>query len=238
MILECDLGNSRCKWRVVGDETIAGSLDYQRDGFIGFQTVKGITKVRACSVAADEVVQQFVKAVSAYFDCEPMMASSSSHCAGVRNGYVQPEQLGVDRWSALVAAFKQQQAAVVVIDAGSALTVDVVDEDGLHRGGYIAPGLRLMQGALKVDTALVRFDQASTDLALGKTTEEAVGAGVMAALVGSVNQAIEQASMILAKDFSVMITGGDASLIVPLLDRQVLVNQSLVLDGLQWLLPD
>ena len=64
------------------------------------------------------------------------------------SGYRDPERLGVDRWLALIAARERSKQPTVIVDAGSACTIDLLDSEGRHLGGYILPGLTAMGEAL------------------------------------------------------------------------------------------
>jgi acetyl-CoA C-acetyltransferase len=78
---------------------------------------------------------------------------ASAERAGVINRYQQPERLGADRWAALIAARHRQAGPQLVVSAGTALTADMLDAQGVFLGGIIAPGLRLMQQSLAAGTA-------------------------------------------------------------------------------------
>lgn len=236
MILECDIGNSRCKWRLVGGSS-SGVFDYRKEGFSSFENLESVTEVKACIVAGVEITTVFERVVEGLFDCQPRFAKTATNCGGVHCAYENVSELGVDRWSAMVAAFKRVDGAVLVVDAGSALTIDLLDVSGLHLGGYIIPGHNMMCDALLKDTAAVRFDSVFEQAEFGKSTQQCVTAGVVVALVGAVKLSIQQATALVGSGFSVVLTGGNADLLAPLLSGRVEVVPELVLDGLNWLLP-
>ena len=100
--------------------------------------------------------------------------------------------------------------AVLVIDAGTALTLDFIDPGGQHRGGYILPGRILSQDALLRETSRVRFSEDSTVCPLpGRSTAEAVRNGALFSLVAAAAAAARQARSFWGADFAVVITGGD-----------------------------
>ncbi|MEQ8802655.1 MAG: type III pantothenate kinase, partial [Haliea sp.] len=93
-----------------------------------------------------------------------------------------------------LGAWHRQTARLGVVDAGSALTIDLVGADGRHQGGYIIPGPSLMERALLLDTDRVRFaEEAVYDLAPGTSTAEAVRHGIALAQAAAVRVAMEQA---------------------------------------------
>ena len=241
MILECDVGNSFLKWRVISDafEVIErGSVDY-RSGLQALAPKSSFEKARLVSVASSEINNDLIAFIESKFGVGARLAASESSCAGVTNGYQHPETLGVDRWSAVVAAFKRCAGAVLVIDCGSAMTVDFVDAGGRHLGGYIIPGANLMMGALQRDTDGVRFERIdSCDVGFGVNTSAAVNSGVQAALEGGIAVAVNQAKMQSSEPFAILLTGGGGQVLMAAIDDQPAEYvPELVLDGLRWLLP-
>ena len=104
---------------------------------------------------------------------------SPAEDAGVVNSYVRPERLGVDRWLAIVEAWHSRGAAIV-IDCGSAITLDAVSSAGRHQGGYIVPGLRMLERSLTGGTGAVRIDSGiERGLGPGKSMTECVQNGVL-----------------------------------------------------------
>lgn len=144
---------------------------------------------------------------------EPRFLRAGSSAGGVTNGYRQPERLGIDRWAALVAAFQTGLLPACVIDAGSAITVDLLAEDGVHLGGYIVPGLpamaRALQGAAPA-LSVAAESGAGDDAAPGRDTEEAVAAGTRLAVAGLVERAMVVAAARFGQPPHCLLTGGDA----------------------------
>ncbi len=240
MILECDIGNTRCKWRLLEDGQCIerGVLDTVGEDFQGLPVNAGIQRVRVACVAGTAVESRLQLWARQYLalDCE--FARTEAESSGLKNSYSRPEAMGVDRWLAALAAYRACRCAVLVIDLGSALTAEAVDGGGQHLGGYIIPGAELMQKALLAGTEQVHFDQGlPASLALGRSTTEAVNHGTAVALVGAVKQLIEQAGQYLPVGFNIVLTGGGAGIVRPYLPEAVEWRQDLVLDGLGYLLP-
>jgi type III pantothenate kinase len=243
MILECDIGNTRCKWRLL-DPDDGGRLDAgvfaHAEGFASLADLGSVSRVRAASVVAASVVEQFDAKCRQYLGIDVEHAISAACCAGIENAYADPETLGVDRWLAMVAAYNQSRRAVVVIDVGSALTIDVVDSQGRHQGGYIIPGKRMMEDSLFANTGRVTFDReklVSKSCEFGCSTDLAVGHGTLAALVGVVEVSLEGARRVVGSEFDVWLTGGDALLLRPLIIAGHYYAPELVMDGLAYALP-
>ena len=243
VVLECDLGNTRCKWRVVcaGEVLQHGSFTHQQPS-ADFLGLSNIQRIRIASVAKADTLQQFIDRLAPLnVDCE--IAKTSSQVGAVINAYSDPSRLGVDRWLAILAAYNKVSGAVLILDAGSALTADLVDHAGVHLGGYILPGLRLMQQSLLSDTGSVRFDanRPFSGVGFGESTLDAVQAGILSAQIGSILVAIDEAKRRIRRDFAILLTGGDAALLSDHLpgglSEQIGLAPELVLDGLQWALP-
>lgn len=121
--------------------------------------------------------------------------------------YEFPDRLGVDRWLALLPFVRRGEA--VVIDAGTAFTVDVLHK-GVHQGGYILPGLRLQRDILEQQTAAVSFSHTQLgEIGLGQATAECVSHGSLRALVALANDVSREFHRGNERS-ALYITGGDA----------------------------
>lgn len=237
MILEFDLGNTRGKWRLLSAGGVVGRgvvADGRPDGALDMSAV---TFARAASVAGMERNSDLAAWVRQHCGCELVFATSENASAGVVNGYAEPGSLGVDRWVAVVAAYAEARAPVLVVDAGTALTLDIVDEHGRHQGGWILPGRALAAGGLMGLTAQIRIDVVpESSVEPGTCTADAVNRGAALAAVGAVALAMTRAPRAAVG----YVTGGDAAWLEPLLPpigggwRR---RDELVLDGLGYLLP-
>lgn len=239
-ILECDLGNSRCNWRVcIKGEVIERGVATVADSFSGIEPRSDIRRARVASVAKDDVHVQLISRLE-MIGVRPEIAVTQPETAGVRNAYGGDfGMLGVDRWLAVVAAYQYTQTSTLVLDAGSALTADAIDNSGVHLGGYILPGYELMKTSLLGDTGKVRFDQGArvAGLEFGCNTQAAVLSGLMAAQVGACRVAIEELERRMPEGFAILLTGGFAEELKAYLPERARVMPELVLDGLRWVLP-
>jgi type III pantothenate kinase len=236
--LEIDAGNTFVKWRLrqadkVTDEGCLQTAQV-RDGRAEVPLVWAqAEQARVASVAGD-LVNGWFRGVLADLSIPVDFAQVSMQRHGLKNAYANPQQMGVDRWVAMLAAWQQQRKAVCVVDAGSAVTVDFVDATGQHLGGYILPGLRLLQESLLGATAGVRWAELPDDTSLqpGNSTATCVYNGghyLLAALLQRVKSDCEGYAI-----DHIILTGGDAVG----LQRQTHIGQvqpALVLDGLRWL---
>ena len=171
----------------------------------------------------------------------PRFARTRAETAGLRNSYADPSRMGVDRWVAMVGAWAEVEAACLVIDIGTALTLDAIDDSGKHLGGQIIPGTAIMMNALAGATsdipnvrALPVGKEASMQM-FGRSTAAAVREGVQNAIAGAVDRAFQtlQSGGI---EPTAVLTGGDASRILDALATTPLHRPNLVLQGLAHML--
>ncbi|MBI6564388.1 pantothenate kinase [Pseudomonas synxantha] len=224
MILELDCGNSFIKWRVLESseasacaEGIAGSDASLIDSLLALPDLL-LTRCRLVSVRALEETDKLVAALVDAFGVTVSCAGPAREMAGVRNGYEDFERLGLDRWLAMLGAFKLASGACLVLDFGTAATADFISSDGEHLGGFICPGMPLMRNQLRTHTRKIRYGDAAAERALehlspGRTTVEAVERGCTLMLRGFVLTQLELARSYWGDDFTVFLTGGDAELV-------------------------
>ncbi|KJH84134.1 type III pantothenate kinase [Pseudomonas sp. KSR10] len=223
MILELDCGNSFIKWRVVSGankavltEGIATHVaDVVRDLLDG--RIGKITRCRLVSVRSDAETTALVHVLSEALGVNVARARPADRFAGVVNGYRDQQRLGLDRWLAVLAAYDLCRGACLVIDLGTAITVDLVACDGVHLGGYIAPGIALLRAQLVDHTRRIRYDVAEAALALsdvapGRSTAEAVERGCLIMVRSYLSSQISFANSHLGDDFTIYVTGGDAAI--------------------------
>lgn len=147
----------------------------------------------------------------------------------------QPERVGLDRLLNAVAVVTRQQSPGLIVDAGSAVTVDLVDAAGTFQGGAILPGLRLMARCLKQGTASLPEAPLPLDPPPfpGRVTEEAIAIGLSAALIGGIETLVCQARATQPR-LRLFLTGGDAPRLQPLLSDDFHLEPWLTLEGLLW----
>lgn len=243
MILEMDVGNTLCKWRLLGhdgallarDALPANRFLSDPDPLLGASPAR----IRVACVAGPELRHALAARLHELTGCAAEFAQSTAECAGVRNSYPEPHRLGVDRWLAMLSAWARVHGPVIVVDAGTAVTVDVLDGRGHHRGGYIMPGQSLLYRALARDTREVGFggERIPESLDPGTDTEGAVSAGVLLMLASAVDAAIGRACGVLGAQCPVLLCGGDAGIMKQHLPLGLEHVPDLVLDGLALALP-
>lgn len=216
MILLVDIGNTRIKWGLLRNGVL-GSQDHAVWYGTSFEEVfqtswKTIAKPERVVVA--NVVQTLALPLSEWsrenWSVVPEFVAVSAKAFGIVNGYHNPKQLGVDRWMAVVGAWHAVRDAVCVVDCGTAVTIDAVTAEGEYRGGLIAPGMGLMRTALTGRSSALTEDGDSAEGVLARSTEQAVAAGALNAVVGLIDRTVSELSEALGGSFHCLITGGDA----------------------------
>jgi type III pantothenate kinase len=175
----------------------------------------------------------------------PEFIHSSETAAGVYNGYREPARLGDDRWAAAVAAWHRAGCyrTVCAISVGTALTIDLVDHNGHHRGGLIAPGPEMMLGSLLGKTNGIaaraairrpRRKKAQTHavvLPLADNTLGAIESGCLTAAAGLIDRTVNLLTRELGVRPVLFVTGGGAEAVLPLLKGATKPCPELVLRG-------
>lgn len=224
MILELDCGNSLIKWRVIfraDGRVVAGGGVACADQLLealGRVVGLALSYCRLVSVRSDEETARLVGCLILRYPMEVCTATPARALAGVSNGYEDYRGLGLDRWLAVVGAYRLAAGACLVLDLGTAVTSDLVSATGEHLGGYICPGLPLMRSQLRTHTRRIRYDdldaaRASESWSPGRSTIEAVERGCALMLRGFVLTQLDLAREYLGEGFQVFLTGGDAALV-------------------------
>lgn len=242
MILEIDMGNTRLKWRLRSGLTrLASGHEAAGAKFDGLGAAvaacpEKLSRILVGSVRTKEEESSLRAWAQVNLGIDPEFARASSSCGLVRNGYANPEQLGVDRWLSILASYHLVKTTCIVVSAGTALTVDLVTYDGRHLGGYIAPGINRFVDALNQSTALIKLDSGEWDsgLAPGANTAMAVGHACTAMIRGIIDNALAQINMVKKREeICLLVTGGDAGHIQKLYPWAD-CREELVLDGLSY----
>lgn len=239
MELLVDSGNSRLKWALLEEGLLqpAGSCDGgaaltvdRLEAAWGRLPVP--ERIWVANVAGAETAACIRSWSESRWKLRPRFLSARAEGFGVTSGYREPERLGVDRWLAVIAARHHYPLPACVVDCGTALTLDVVDENGVHQGGLICPGAELMRRALVQGTADLRLDgEEPVSGLLADSTAAAVTLGVRQALGGFVERSVRE----LERRWSplhVILTGGGASRLAADLSLPLHLAPDLVLKGL------
>lgn len=213
-VLLLDIGNTGIKWQYrMLREQHSGRVE--RNATAIQSLVKGLGQLNTVllsSVSDDDFNQQVADWIQSECSATLLWAASEASAGGLINSYEHPATMGVDRWLALRGAWSIAQTSCCVVDAGTAVTIDLVSELGRHLGGFILPGAHLSQSTLRRDTARIRFDMLQTaTIEAGSSTAACVTAGSWLQIVGAV-----QRVMASYQPERVLLTGGDAPVLIDL----------------------
>ena len=141
--------------------------------------------------------------------------------------------MGIDRWLSMVAGWEKHQSSLCVVSCGTALTIDSVDSKGNHLGGYIVPGIDLMQKILIANTEKININIGNNpSIDYASDTKTAVNNGAFLALVSSIDRVVNDFKKDLGSLPKCIISGGNAKLIESLLEHKFEYKPNLVLHGL------
>jgi type III pantothenate kinase len=240
MMLLLDLGNSRLKWACCTEPgavwTASGSLPWSAQLASTLRRTWAAyaapATVLAASVVDDRRETQVDAVVRACFRQAVRWVRTPASACGVRNAYADPGALGVDRFLNMVAAHAAGQAPCVLASAGTALALDALTAGGQHLGGLIAPGAQLMRDSLLAATARIRPGPSGDIVDAARNTADAVNSGCWQALAALVERFALRMREPLGGAPRLLLTGGDARQLLPLLGMPAQLAEDGVLRGL------
>ncbi|MBC6427950.1 MAG: type III pantothenate kinase [Cellvibrionales bacterium] len=239
--LEIDAGNSAVKWRLrAAGATLAAGRVAHADFAQCMAALAQEQNLGDCawavSVAGAAIEQKIRDALREVGVPQVKFAQVARQRAGVRCAYEDLSCLGPDRWLAVLAAATEHAGPLLVVDCGTALTLDLVSADKQHCGGFILPGWALLAAALQrgtaIPTAHIPADFAPLAIAPGCSTNDAVGMGRLLGLTAAIEQAAQQHRQREQAEVRIIMTGGDAERLRSLLRGDTVFRPDLVLDGL------
>jgi type III pantothenate kinase len=233
------VGNSRTKWGLHGPRgwLAQGVLPNAEIGTLSLRDWQNLPRpFRAIGVnVAGEAARVRVESQVARWRVAIEWLVAQDAGAGIVSRYRPAAQLGADRWALLVAARRRAvgselvPAPCVVVNAGTVVTVDALDAQGVLRGGLILPGPRLMLQAMAERTAALRVAPGRV-LDFPTSTADALATGAVRAVCGAIGQMRAQ----LRREDTVVkcyLTGGAAHDVAPHLTGPLEVVDNLVLEG-------
>ena len=235
-ILLIDKGNTRLKWQIrksgVVEATGVGGKNISISGVLNELTDVVLSDIYVASVADAEFENECSAwAVDHAFPVPFFIKSLKEEC-GVINGYDNTEQLGADRWLAMIAAHNKIDGNLCVVDVGTALTIDFLLKNGQHMGGFIVPGPQLQIQSLLSNTQKIKLIGQLSNGVLGKNTREAVEFGVINMLGAFIKQSVTDAKERYASPIKLVLTGGAATQIMPGIGIEYSLEENLIFDGI------
>ena len=271
-----DAGNSHLKWAMLSDDEISGdkalseqiSISHQyelpievfekivtanKDGHaIIMVSVLGGTFSRAAKKIALEQQMEFIE------------VTSEKELSNIKNGYKDPTKLGADRFVGIISAYHMHNTstndkhACIIIDSGTATTIDAVDKNGKHLGGVILPGLNLCSDSLLENTELLGLwgNEANkfTPECFSTETTQAIASGCLLGHAGAIEHICNMMEQELIKksrdanenkedkeekvEVKRVICGGAAESLLPYMEDKYDLQQNLLMLGLKVIKED
>ena len=229
-----DVGNTRLKWAAV--ESTQYPSDQQKklwaySGSIGSKSLqsaehreeladyiaKTLPKPNAIAfscVAGQEAIDKLQSLFPQWEDVEWKQLLGNSPFDGIRSLYQDPSKLGSDRWAAIIGGRTLSKTNTLIINAGTATTIDLIGSNGVHYGGWILPGLSLMQKSLETNTAQLPLAvRGETHHGFGLSTNDAIIGGCDAAQIGAIQYALDVAKEMNQPVERIWIDGGNAKIL-------------------------
>lgn len=232
-----DIGNSRTKYTRVTDVGLSDTMTINNQEFTInsiLNDIKSASQLIVASVSDDRILNLLTDACKQYNTTLKEIKSESQN-GDVLSGYDKPETLGVDRWLALIGAEQlYPKRNLLIIDSGTATTVDLIDKEARHIGGWIMPGIETIFSSVIKSTSNVKASHISKpSLLFGRNTNTNVNSACWAMTVGAINEAIYQAQQMLGELDNVILTGGNAENIKQLIKINCIVEEQLIFYGMK-----
>ena len=223
-----DIGNARLKWRAADSGSVESAMhDGEPATLLRELDALHDRPVRISQNHGTEAEPALRAAAEAAGARDIVFARTEAERDGLRIAYGDPARLGVDRFLAMLALWRERRRGFLVAGAGTALTLDIVDDGGRHLGGYIAPGLHSMRAAVLDRTRFPHaFDAPAVD-SPGISTEGCVAEAALAAALGLLERGQRRFGL------PGYIGGGDAAILMAhLAPGHWTLREHLVLDAL------
>jgi type III pantothenate kinase len=234
LLLAVDSGNTSVKWGLHDGRNWLkqGKVSQENLALLEreWKKIPEPASIVISNVASAEI-QAELSELFARWNAELRWISSVPYQCGVRNYYSYPAQLGSDRWAALVAAWGVEKQGCLVVDAGTAMTIDALSDTGEFLGGIITPGISLMQKVLTSHTAALEPEEGKF-CDYPDRTADAIYSGALHAMAGAVERMAALLTGTLGRVPGCILSGGAAQQVQPQLNINVKVVDNLVLEGL------
>lgn len=247
-VLLVDAGNSRLKWSILKKGKVSSSeaIVYGNDAPIDSLSSLIKTNKKDCeyvllvSVQGEEFIKH-ARRIAKGEKVDLINITSQTKLGELKNAYENPQQLGADRFVAMLAGYyKAGDKACIIVDCGTAVTIDAIDNTGQHLGGLILPGLQVSSDSLLKGARQLELDPHQRDniQLLANNTSQAILGGSFYGLSGAINEICSKIEKEITDlegtcDIVKIICGGDAELLLPQLSSEFLIQADLVMEGLQ-----
>ena len=235
MVAVFDIGNTNVHVGLYLDRKLVRKLVYPTYREFLFAKIESIfSHDKFEGVAVASVVPHVAKKLVALckkYKIRPLFISSKLKC-GLKYRYHDPATLGADRIAAVVGALTRFRRDVIVIDAGTAITMDVARHGGDYLGGIICPGMKILAESVHGTTAqLPRIKVRKPDNLLGRSTEECIRSGIFNGTIVMVEGLIRVVKKQVKGDFFCVATGGSGKIIAENVGAIAEYDENICLNG-------
>lgn len=240
MKLLIDIGNTRLKWAVFRNGKLSQTHAFNyAEGVLSeyfshtWSALDRPESVYLVSVVGTDIEAALNEWCFTRWGIEATHLKSQRYCCGVRNGYTEYRRLGIDRWAAIIAAYRLTNSAVCVIDSGTAFTCDAVSRDGQHLGGLIVPGSSMQKRLLLENTkGITMTKDAEAGIAWGRDTSNCVESGIVQSQLGLIERSVMSLQTDEAAGCALVLTGGAATTLLPFITHSCRYEPDLVFQGM------
>jgi len=233
-LMAIDSGNTRIKWGLHDSVNWLEQGNLAQDKIMLLQQEwQNLPKPRTVIISnvSNTITKKNLSKLLSCWEVKPKWVTALAYQCGVRNYYANPLLLGSDRWAALIAAWGRQQQGCLVIDTGTAMTVDALSDTGEFLGGIIVPGIELMKKALTANTTALQ-NQEGKFSDFPDNTANAIHSGTVHALAGAIKSMSELFTIAVGHKPECIISGGGSKQLLSALNINANVVDNLVLEGL------
>lgn len=218
MKLLIDFGNTRLKWATLdnGDVRPGGVFAHRQQALAAAASKDWLAlprrpdSVLVASVVDDARETELTALCRSVFSLDPVWLKTPRTALGVRNGYREPQRLGIDRFLAMLAMHVTSPRAQIIVSCGTALTLDALDADGQHHGGLILASPELMRSAVRSATARLASPTGKL-VEMATSTSDAIQSGALLAAVALIERFRRQTAAKLGAVPAIVLAGGGSA---------------------------
>ncbi len=236
MNLVIDVGNARVKVALFKGNSIAWHDSFNKPELIlELKEISQKNKINQAIISSVAIITE-----NQLFEIEqlfPLIRLNHQTKIPFQNNYKTPKTLGIDRIALIAAAINQYpNQNILVIDAGTCITFDLINDKGIYSGGAISPGIEMRYKALhKYTDKLPLLEREDNETLIGNSTENSIHSGVINGVVNEINGIIERYKLEYKK-LTTILTGGDTYFLAKRLKNGIFANPNFLLEGLNSIL--
>ena len=209
-----DAGNSQIKIAIWNGDTLSKHNSCTQNNFcsaLSRYKIKDIKKIFFVSVLSNEANREISTKLHKTFSIKPIQLKATHSLMGVRNGYKKPSQLGDDRWCAVVGGHNIIKKPFMVVDCGSAISIDFVNFNARHEGGYILSGFEGYGNSFlhthKLKNLKIKKINLGTRTSIARETSDALVRGYILMVISSIERMYKEFATNMRCKPKLIITG-------------------------------